>query len=415
MFYNTADYNQKPSWNINVAAGQTGTLVASGRCVISGSISGAGTLYYNVPYVRADLVAGGANFTGKMVVTTDADGGSFRITTNANGFPMANIQLSALVDMGAYSSVGASSAATGTTVKIGSLSGDAGSTVGAGTWQIGSDNRDAVFNGIFNSGATITKLGTGNWTISGANLCSSVFTVSAGKLIVSNTAGSATGTGTVIINNSATLAGTGIISGGAVINSGAILSPGNAAIGTLSFGSNLVLQTGSKTVIKVSGTSTDKLAITGTIALKGTLEMQNSGAAYQVGNSYAIFTAASATGMFDAISPASPGVGLKWNTTRITEGIISVDSTITKIEDISEYALKIYPNIVTDYCFISIAKTINDLKVEVINEVGSIVFTNIINSNLTSYKLNMTGYKSGLYLIKLTNNNSYSLSKVIKK
>ena len=414
MYYNNADYNQKPNWNLNIATGQTGTLVASGRCVISGSISGGGTLYYNLPYVRADLVASGASFTGKMIVTTDADGGTFRITTNTVGFPQANIQLSSLVNMGAYASTGASATSTSTTVKIGSLSGDSGSIVGGGIWQIGSDNRDATFNGIFDVGATVTKLGTGIWTLTGASTTTSAFTISGGKVIVSNSTGNATGTGIVSVNNTATLAGTGTLGGGVVIYSGGTLAPGNNTIGMMNFGGSLVLQTGSKTVIKISGSTNDKLVVSSSMILKGTLELQNSGTSYKLGNTYTIFSAIAASGAFDAISPATPGVGLKWNTTRITEGIISVDSTITNIGNILEETIKIYPNIVNNYCNISISNVFTDIKVDVFNEVGSIVYTDIINSNSTGYKINMCNFKTGLYLIKLSNINSYMLSKVIK-
>jgi len=413
MYYNTGDYNQKPTWNITVPLNHTGTLVTSGRCVINGSISGAGILYYNVPYVRADLVAGGANFTGKLIVVNGGSG-TFRITANATGFPLANIHLSNIVDMGAYATTGASGTSSSTTVKIGSLSGIAGSTVGAGIWQIGSDNRDASFFGIFNVGATVTKLGTGNWTLTGASVMTSPFTINGGKLIVSNTTGSATGTGTVSVNNTATLAGTGIIGGGVILNSGANLIPGNNSIGTLTLTNNLVLQTGSKTTIKVSGSTNDKLAITGTVILKGTLEMINQGAAYQAGNSYTILSAATVSGQFDAISPTLPAEGLKWNISRINEGIISIDLA-DGIEDISGATIQVYPNFVKEFCFVTIGGLLGDVKVELINEVGVIISTDITNSNTERYKINMSNMNPGFYFVRVTTNNNRSfLRKVIK-
>jgi len=413
MYYNTGDYNQKPTWNITVPLNQTGTLVTSGRCVINGSISGAGILYFNVPYVRADLVAGGANFTGKLIVVNGGSG-TFRITANATGFPLANIHLSNIVDMGAYATTGASGTSLSTTVKIGSLSGIAGSTVSAGIWQIGSDNRDATFYGIFNAGASVTKLGTGNWTLTGASTTASGFTISSGKVIVSNTTGSATGTGTLTVNNTATLAGTGIISGGVILNSGANLMPGNNSIGTLTLTNNLVLQTGSKTTIKVSGSTNDKLAITGTVILKGTLEIINQGAAYQAGNSYTILSAATVSGQFDAISPTLPAEGLKWNISRINEGIISIDLA-DGIEDISGATIQVYPNFVKEFCFVTIGGLLCDVKVELINEVGVIIYTVITNSNTERYKINMSNMNSGFYFVRVTTNNNRSfLRKVIK-
>lgn len=69
MFDNSGDYNQKATWgNITVPENSTVGIDASSRCNINGSISGAGTLNYYVPYVRADLVGGGNNFTGKLML-----------------------------------------------------------------------------------------------------------------------------------------------------------------------------------------------------------------------------------------------------------------------------------------------------------------------------------------------------------
>jgi autotransporter-associated beta strand protein len=413
MYYNTGDYNQKPTWNISIAEGQTGSLLASGRCIISGTISGGGTLNYTVPYVRADLVAGGANFTGKLNVINGGSG-NFRITANSIGFPLANVHLSNVVDMGAYATTGASGTSSATIVKIGSLSGIAGSTVGAGTWQIGSDNRDAIFNGIFNDGASVTKSGTGTWTLTGASLMTSLFTISGGKVIASNTTGSATGTGTVYVNNTASLVGTGTVGGSVVVNSGGNIMPGNIAFGTLSLGSNLVLQTGSKTTIKLSGILNDKLAVTGTIVLKGTLEMSNQGVVFKAGNSYTIFTAASASGQFDAISPAIPAVGLKWNTSRITEGVISVDLA-DGIEDISGSSVRVYPSLVKENCRVSIGGLTGDVKIELINQVGQIFSSEMTNSAVENFKIDMSLLHAGLYFVKVTTENNQSfLRKVIK-
>ena len=412
MFYNTSDYNQKPNWNIVIPANQTGTLVASGRCVINGTISGAGTLYFNTPYVRADLVASGANFTGRLIVS-NSSAGNFRITTNPVGFPLANVHLSNAVDMSAYAATGASASSSTTTVKVGSLSGVVGSTVGAGIWQVGSDNRDAVFNGVINSGATVTKSGTGTWTLTGANLLTTLFTINGGTVIAANTTGSATGSGTVYVNNTGVLAGTGTVSGGVVINSGGTIAPGNNSIATLKLGNNLVLQNGSQTAIDISGTSNDKITITGSVVLKGTLELTNKGAAYQAGNSYTLFTAASATGNFDAISPEKPGEGLSWNTSRINEGIISIDLA-DGIEDISGVTVKVYPGLVNNSCYVSTACLYGNLRIDVYNQIGKVILSDTYNSNESTREIIMQDYKPGIYFIKITSGENSYIRKVIK-
>lgn len=411
MYYNTGDYNQKPTWNIVVPENQSGTLVASGRCVINGTISGAGTLNYNIPYVRADLVAGGANFTGRLNIVNN--GGAFRITTNSIGFPLANIHLSNAVDMAAYSATGASSPNSSTVVKVGSLSGVSGTTLGSGTWQIGSDNRDATFNGTISATANVTKLGTGNWTLTGANLNASAFNVSGGKLIVSNTAGSGTGTGTVTIRNGATLAGTGTIGGGVVMYSGSVLMPGNLTVGTLNVGGSVSLQAGSRTIIKISGTTNDKLAVAGTLALNGTLEIQNKGAELKAGDSFIIFNSGSYMGNFASIEPEIPATGLKWNTSKIYEGIISVD-VADNIENISDNEIKIYPTLVNEYCMIESNLAENSYKIEIIDQVGKVLFADIATSNI--YKLNTSKLQSGFYFIRINLSNSRNvLKKFIKQ
>ena len=137
---------------------------------------------------------------------------------------------------------------------------------------------------------------TGNTIIKGG-------IISCGTLIVKNTTGSATGTYNVTLANTGVLGGTGLISGSFTMNSGSNLSPGNGSAGTLTISSNLVLQTGSKTTFKISVSAGNKLKVGATLILKGMLEMVNQGVAYQSGSSFILFTAAIASGIFDALLP----------------------------------------------------------------------------------------------------------------
>lgn len=413
MFYNTSDYNQKPNWNMTVADGQSGTLVASGRCIIGGSLSGGGIFYFNVPYVRADWSTNCANFTGTLSVTTDADGGTFRVTANTNGLPLCTVNLANMVDMGAYATTGASGTNASTVVKVGALSGVAGSSLSGGTWQIGNNNKDALFAGTIGSGASVTKIGTGNWVLSGANATTNPFYISGGKLTATNTTGSATGTSTVYVNNTGTLAGTGTISGAVVVNSGGTLSPGNNGIGTITLGATLAMQTGSKLSIGVVGTQYDKVAVTSTVVLKGTLEMINS-SAYKSGDTYSIISGGSITGQFDAISPATPGDGLKWDTSRISEGIISVGLT-DGIEDIFGTTVKVYPNPVKENCTVTVGALSGALKVEITDQVGRVISSEMTDASVENYRLSTSRMTAGFYYIRITtaDNKSY-VRKVVK-
>ncbi|MDQ3200038.1 MAG: autotransporter-associated beta strand repeat-containing protein [Verrucomicrobiota bacterium] len=124
-------------------------------------------------------------------------------------------------------------------VTIGSLAGDGPVFLGAKNLTIGSNNQSTAFSGVLQdgginqgTGGSLSKIGSGLLTLSGANTYTGGTTVSAGALAVRNTTGSATGTGPVQVNGG-TLAGAGSIAGAVTLGSGsgtgAVLSPGQGA------------------------------------------------------------------------------------------------------------------------------------------------------------------------------------------
>lgn len=100
---------------------------------------------------------------------------------------------------------------------------------------VGSNNLDTTFSGTL-SIASLTKEGDGTLTLASGNGYLGGLTVNAGTVLITNTLGSATGSGPVTVN-SGSFGGTGIATGPATIglDSGneAILSPGNSDTGTL--------------------------------------------------------------------------------------------------------------------------------------------------------------------------------------
>jgi autotransporter-associated beta strand protein len=115
--------------------------------------------------------------------------------------------------------------------------------LGANRLTAGSNNLDTTFSGVIQDGGVsggtlgaLTKVGAGTLTLSGANSYTGGTNVNAGTLFVSNTRGSATGSGPVTVTTS-TLGGIGIINGAVTIGNtsgvSAFLSPGDAAAGTL--------------------------------------------------------------------------------------------------------------------------------------------------------------------------------------
>jgi autotransporter-associated beta strand protein len=118
--------------------------------------------------------------------------------------------------------------------------------------------------------ATLTKSGTGTWTLTGANSYSGATTVSDGKLLVN---GSITGAGAVSVASGATLGGTGTIAGAMIVNG--VLSPG-ASIESLATGA-LTLNGGSTFMYEMNSTANayaaDLQKVTGdlTLSLTGTV------------------------------------------------------------------------------------------------------------------------------------------------
>ncbi|MEK7950090.1 beta strand repeat-containing protein [Luteolibacter soli] len=105
-------------------------------------------------------------------------------------------------------------------------------------------------------------------------------TINAGKLVISNTSGSATGGGTVAINNTATLAGNGLMTSVVSVASGGTVIPGEGVVGSITAG-GLNLAAGS--TIKweaVDTTTSDLITVSnadGLVINGGTVELYNVG------------------------------------------------------------------------------------------------------------------------------------------
>src|SRR5205823_8556672 len=98
-------------------------------------------------------------------------------------------------------------------VTIGSLEGSGNAFLGANNLTVGSNNLSKTFSGFINpfggTGGSLTKIGTGAFTLTGANTYTGGTTVNAGSLFVNTKSNffSGTGTGAVIVNAGATLGG----------------------------------------------------------------------------------------------------------------------------------------------------------------------------------------------------------------
>jgi len=124
----------------------------------------------------------------------------------------------------------------------GSIEGNGEVFLGSLNLTVGANNLSTTFSGVIQdgdegTGGSLTKIGTGTLTLSGANTYTGTTTVTAGTLLVSNRHNSGTGTGAVNVN-AGTLGGRGTIAGNVTVGtgsgSGAFLAPGvGATPGTL--------------------------------------------------------------------------------------------------------------------------------------------------------------------------------------
>ncbi|HEV2454295.1 MAG TPA: autotransporter-associated beta strand repeat-containing protein [Verrucomicrobiae bacterium] len=136
--------------------------------------------------------------------------------------------------------------------------------------------------------------------------------------------------GTLTLSSGQTLEGRGTIAGILVAGSGSTVMPGPTStttnVGVLTVSGNVTLAGGA--VLRLNNTTNDVLSAGGALSYGGTLTVSNiSATALAAGNSFKLFKAASYSGAFNSISPASPGAGLAWNTNNLAvNGTLSVFS-----------------------------------------------------------------------------------------
>ena len=260
--------------NLVVPAGATASLNADSRVDMYGTLSGAGTLNFFIPYIRTDLYTDWSAFTGIINVLSDAGGGNFRMATSYSfpGFPRAAI---ALTDNVSAYYTGTLSAGAGTTIEIGELSGTVlsglkgGATGGRNfTYRIGGRNTDAVFAGTIaeqNTGTTTSfvKTGTGTWTLGGTCNWNGGLTVELGTLKIS---GSVTCGAAVNVAPPAGYTSALVFAGGTLHSDAVNFSSGTTFTGNGTIDGDLNVSTGA---MVTCGTGT--LAVTRDVVNNGTM------------------------------------------------------------------------------------------------------------------------------------------------
>ena len=196
------------------ATADNATFIANGG-LVEGSFGGRVTFqgYGTVPTAaNAILIAtGGVGGAGAIVFEGTSAGGEARVELYQTGF--LDLRLSSPFE-----------------ITIGSLEGNGMVFLNGESLIVGSNNLSTRFSGLIDGVAgRLTKVGTGSFTLSGANTYTGGTTIEEGKLVINNKTDSGTGSGPVQVNGGR-LAGRGIIAGNVTVGAGsgpgALLAPG---------------------------------------------------------------------------------------------------------------------------------------------------------------------------------------------
>ena len=329
--------------NLDVSGGTvnfgTGDITIEDPTWSGGIVNVAGNTTVGTQVQTANYSAGVNEYnvasTGTLTIGTVSTAGPFEFGGSNNN---AQMDVAGTVQLRAGSPVELRFTGTGTST---------GSIIGAGQFNLNGSTR--TFNigdagsavdmniGVVISNSTgtagILKTGAGTLQLTNANTFNGGMTVSNGTLLVNNTSGSATGTGSVTVNTGATLGGSGIIAPtvtNASVSVQGLLNVGNAgdstgaglgidmsgATGTLvvdlTGGVHLDYFSGQNTGVLNPGLSfNDQLAIVGggaTLNLGGDLTFNNfNGLAantFTVGSSWKLFawSGLTTTGSFSNIT-----------------------------------------------------------------------------------------------------------------
>ena len=178
----------------------------------------------------------------------------------------------------------------------------------------------------------LTKTGPGTLTLSGANSYSGATTIAGGALLVNGSLG----TGTVTVSGGATLGGTGVIGGTTTVQSGGTLTPGNNGLGSLCITNALTLAAGSMTTLAIDRTagtaSYGNVAGLATATFGGTLTVASLGGAFQLGDSFQLFSSGSGNNFTATNLPNISPLKWNWNPAAGTLSVVSaVNPTPTNV------------------------------------------------------------------------------------
>ncbi|WP_203076893.1 autotransporter outer membrane beta-barrel domain-containing protein [Falsiroseomonas ponticola] len=304
----------------------TGLITVQGGSLTVGNGGTTGSIAGNVAlagrtvlgFNRSDAVTYGGTISGAGGLVKQ--GGGALTLTAAQGFTGATQILGGSLLLSGAGSIASSAVSvgagtsfdiSGVTLPGTSIAGLSGAgTVRLGASQLAVTGGSGTFAGSITDGGV--EGGTGGrllidngarLTLSGISTHTGTTTVRSGALLVNGSIASP-----VSVEAGGLLGGTGTVGSTTVAGT---ISPGNS-IGTLSVAGNLVLQRGSVTVMEVQGAAADRINVTGTATLAGTLRLVPIGTSFSFNTPFVLVNATGGrTGAFDAVlTQGSFGAGV---------------------------------------------------------------------------------------------------------
>ncbi len=329
---------------VNASLSGTGTLTKAGygRLVLNGTNTFSGTLNVDTGASTNDGVillsgSGALANAASPIYIRNSNLGASTLQLSNNVFLPQTISLAGRNTnvVGLQAILGASNAiSSGVTLAGGGtyygIQCDAGTLYLGGTISAGSTATGA---------RTLTLRGNGNFVLSGSIQNGSasalgLLKTNSGTLTLSGvqsyTGGTTNATGTMLLNgslagslviNNGVVAGVGSVAGDGILGGGQ-LSPGTAtvnSIGTLSFGGNLTLVSGTRTYLELNAAlqTNDLLRVTGSLTCGGNLYVANLQGTFNPGQTYKIFDAGRYSGTFSTLTLPSLSTNLAWDTTAL--------------------------------------------------------------------------------------------------
>lgn len=334
---------------IEVAAKATAKLTTVNRATTALALTGTGqiTVYCatekgsNYYATRTPIQLNMKNFEGTLVpeATYAADGRFTFDTSNGGDKWTLNIPASRYVQ-----NSGSKTLRIGAVTGKGTLGGACAFSNGASpapnTWQVGNDT-DFTFEGKVTSSDKFTKMGTGKMTVKGLWDLTGAVSVSAGELIANNSSSTSPvlGTGALTVSKGAALTGNGLLKNSTVtISAGALLRPGTtetARNDKLTMAQDVTVN-GTYQAYIYSKTSMSKIIGVKKLTLNGTLKVNlRSGLSLAENTTIQIWEAENTVlGANLVLDLESPGEGLKWDTSDLANGNITVVSDPTGINGV---------------------------------------------------------------------------------